>query len=196
VGVSRGTVDRALESDRAPKYQRASGVSNFDAFAPRVRELLVKTPTMPAATLAERVGWSGSASLFRAKVAAIRPEYAPPDPADRLVHEPGFQVQCDLWFPNVPLPVGEGQSDTPPVQGNPSAFSGFIQARMLPSRTTPDLLGGMWTLLQDAQTVPSRLRHRQAQTDRAGGRVRRLPGVGDQAATAAGSGVQGHGRAV
>jgi hypothetical protein len=87
VGVSRGTVDRALASDRAPKYQRAAGVSTFDAFAPRVRELLAKTPTMPAATLAERVGWSGSASLFRAKVAAIRPEYAAPDPADRLVHE-------------------------------------------------------------------------------------------------------------
>lgn len=99
VGVSRGTVDRALESDRAPKYQRASGVSSSDDFAPRVRELLVKTPTMPAATLAERVGWSGSGSLFRAKVAAIRPEYAAPDPADRLVHEPGFQVQCDLSFP-------------------------------------------------------------------------------------------------
>jgi transposase len=157
VGVSRGTVERALESDRVPKYQRAAGVSSFDAFAPRVRELLVKTPTMPAATLAERVGWSGSASLFRAKVAAIRPEYAPPDPADRLVHEPGFQVQCDLWFPHDPLPVGEGQTDTPPVLVMTSAFSGFIQARMLPSRTTPDLIGGMWALLQDAQAVPSRL---------------------------------------
>nr|WP_248764105.1 DDE-type integrase/transposase/recombinase [Pseudarthrobacter sp. SSS035] len=112
---------------------------------------------MPAATLAERVGWSGSASLFRAKVAVIRPEYAPPDPAERLVHEPGFQVQCDLWFPHEPLPVGEGQTDTPPVLVMTSAFSGFIQARMLPSRTTPDLLCGMWTLLQDAQAVPSRL---------------------------------------
>lgn len=157
VGVSRGTVERALESDRVPKYQRASGVSSFDAFAPRVRELLVKTPTMPAAALAERVGWSGSASLFRAKVAAIRPEYAPPDPVDRLVHEPGFQVQCDLWFPHDPVPVGEGQSDTPPVLVMTSAFSGFIQARMLPTRTTPDLLGGMWALIQEAQAVPSRL---------------------------------------
>lgn len=112
---------------------------------------------MPAATLAERVGWSGSASLFRAKVAVIRPEYAPPGPADRLVHEPGFQVQCDLWFPHEPLTVGAGQSDTPPVLVMTSAFSGFIQARMLTSRTTPDLLGGMWTLLQDAQAWPSRL---------------------------------------
>jgi hypothetical protein len=142
VGVPRGTVDRALESDRAPKYQRAAGVSSFDAFAPGARELLVKFPTMPAATLAERVGWSGSASLFRAKVAAIRPEYAAADPADRLVHEPGFQVQCDPWFPHDPLPVGGGQADTPPVLVMTSAFSGFIQARMLPSRTTPDLIGG------------------------------------------------------
>jgi hypothetical protein len=54
----------------------------------------VKTPTMPAATLAERVGWSGSASLFRAKVAVIRPEYAPPDPADRLVHERDCPRSC------------------------------------------------------------------------------------------------------
>lgn len=52
VGVSRGTVDWALESDRESKYQLAAGGSSFDAFAPRVRELLAKTPTMPAATLA------------------------------------------------------------------------------------------------------------------------------------------------
>ena len=34
---------------------------------------------MPAATIAERVGWSGSDSLFRAKVALLRPDYAVPD---------------------------------------------------------------------------------------------------------------------
>ncbi|WP_326967534.1 Mu transposase domain-containing protein [Arthrobacter sp. CG_A4] len=28
---------------------------------------------------------------------------------------------------------------------------------MLPSKSTPDLLGGMWSLLQDAQAVPARL---------------------------------------
>ena len=58
--------------------------------------LLAATPTMLAATAAERVGWSGSPSLVRAKIAELRPEYAVPDPADRLVHPHGFQVQCDL----------------------------------------------------------------------------------------------------
>ena len=157
VGVSRGTVDRVLAGDRAPTYQREPTGSSFDAFAGQVRVLLAATPTMPAATIAERVGWSGSPSLFRAKVAEVRPEYAVPDPADRLVHPPGFQVQCDLWFPHEDLPLGHDQAAAPPVLVMTSTFSGFIQARMLPTRTTPDLLGGMWALLQEAGAVPTRL---------------------------------------
>ena len=157
VGVSRGTVERALEADRLPKYQRTATGSSFDVFAPQVRALLAVAPRMPASTLAERVGWSGSASVFRDKVAGIRPEYVPPDPADRLVHEPGRQVQCDLWFPHEPLPLGHGQEGTPPVLVMTSTFSGFFQALMLPSRSTPDLLGGMWSLLQAAMAVPKRL---------------------------------------
>jgi transposase len=157
VGVSRGTVDRALETDRLPKYQRPVVGSSFDAFAPQVRVLLAVTPMMAASTLAERVGWLGSASVFRDKVAGIRPEYVPPDPADRLVHEPGQQVQCDLWFPHEDLPLGHGQQGAPPVLVMTSTFSGFFQALMLPSRKTPDLLGGMWSLLQSARAVPKRL---------------------------------------
>jgi hypothetical protein len=127
--VSRGTVDRALETDRQPKYQRAATGSSFDAYAAQVRVLLAATPRMAATTLAERVGWS--ASVFRDKVAAIRPEYVPPDPADRLVHEPGKQVQCDLWFPHEPLPLGHGQEGMPPVLAMTSTFSGFFRALML-----------------------------------------------------------------
>ena len=56
-GVSRGTVDRALAEDREPTYQRAPSGSSFDTFVVDVRRLLVITPTMPAATIAERVGW-------------------------------------------------------------------------------------------------------------------------------------------
>lgn len=157
LSVSRGTVDRALAEDRAPTYQRAGSGSSFDAFAPAARALLAVTPTMPAATIAERVGWVGSESLFRLKIAEIRPDYRVPDPVDRLVHEPGFQMQCDLWFPHEDLPLGHDQVDKPPVLVMTSAFSGFIQSRMLPTRTTPDLLGGMWSLLQEADAVPTRL---------------------------------------
>ena len=122
-----------------------------------MRALLATSPRMTATALAERVGWTGASSVFREKVAVLRPEYLPPDPADRLVHEPGVQVQCDLWFPHEALPLGHDQLGIPPVLVMTSAFSGNIQARMLPSKSTPDLLGGMWSLLQDAQAVPARL---------------------------------------
>ena len=108
-------------------------------------------------TAAERVGWSGSPSLFRAKIAELRPEYVVPDPADRLVHPPGFQVQCDLWFSHEDLPLGHAQAAASPVLVMTSTVSGFIHARMLPSRTTSDLLGGTWSLLQEAEAVPARL---------------------------------------
>ena len=36
VGVSRGTVERALETDRLPKYQRPAVGSSFDLYAPQV----------------------------------------------------------------------------------------------------------------------------------------------------------------
>ena len=147
-GVSRGTVDRALTEDREPAYQRAPGGSSFDGFAADVRRLLTSTatPTMAAAAtaIAERVGWAGSESLFRAKVAEIGPDYGVPDPADRLVHPPGFQIQCDLWFPHEDLPLGDDQQAAPPVLVMTSTNSGFLQARMLPSRMTPDLLGGTY----------------------------------------------------
>ena len=44
-----------------------------------------------------------------------------------------------------------------PVLVMTSTFSGFIQARLLPSRTTADLLGGMWSLIEEAGAVPARL---------------------------------------
>jgi hypothetical protein len=121
-----------------------------------VQVLLAVTPTMPASTLAERVNWPGSPSLFRAKVAETRPEYKVPDPADQLVHLPGSRIQGVLWFPHEDLPLGDPQVYTPPVLVMTPAFSGCIQARILPSSTTPDLLGGTWAILQGAGSVTAR----------------------------------------
>jgi hypothetical protein len=113
---------------------------------------------MPATVLAERVGWTGSGSWFRKQVASLRPEYAPKDPADRLSYRPGDQAQCDLWFPAAKIPVGHGQSGLLPVLVVVTAFSRCITARLLPSRTTPDLLAGIWSLLeQQLGAVPRRL---------------------------------------
>lgn len=158
VGVARGTVRRAIAAPMPPKYERPPAPSAFDAFEPRVRELLRSFPSMPSSVIAERVDWTGSASWFRKRVALLRPEYAPKDPADRLEHPPGLQAQCDLWFPPAPVPLGSGQVGSPPVLVVVPSFSRFITARMIPTRTTPDLLAGMWSLLNEQLgAVPKRL---------------------------------------
>jgi transposase len=158
VGVSRTTVDRAVASTRPPHYQRPPVGSAFDAVEVRVRELLKENPGMPATVLAERVGWSGSPSWFRKRVALLRPLFAPKDPADRLRYEAGDQVQSDLWFPAKQIPVGVASSRVLPVLVMVCSFSRFISAVMVPTRTTGDLLAGMWSLLSESiGAVPHRL---------------------------------------
>ncbi|WP_411373717.1 IS21 family transposase [Arthrobacter sp. MPF02] len=157
LGISRNTVAKAVSSDGPPAYVRAPQDSGIKAVEPAIRALLMENPRMPATVLAERVGWSGSPAWFRENVARIRPEYAPADPADRISYDPGDQAQCDLWFPEVRIPVGAGKARVLPVLVMVSSHSRFIMARMIPSRMTGDLLAGMWELLGGLGAVPRRL---------------------------------------
>jgi transposase len=149
LGLARDTVARALRSDLPPQYKPRPPVtgSAWSRVEPAVRALLAEHPRMPATVVAERVGWTGSVTWLRENVARLRPRYLPVDPADRLAHAPGEQVQCDLWFPPVKVPVGNGQQASLPVLVMAASHSRFLTAMMLPSRTTGDLLAGMWHLL-------------------------------------------------
>jgi transposase len=158
LGISRNTVAKAVASAGPPEYLRAPATTSFEPFEQQVRQLLEATPLMPATVLAERVGWAGSATWFRQNVALIRPDYAPTDPADRIVYHPGDQMQCDLWFPEPRIPVADGAMVMLPVLVMVASFSKFITAVMIPSRTTADLLAGMWALLSEQLgAVPRRL---------------------------------------
>lgn len=158
LGLARDTVSRALSSGAPPTYVRGPVPSAFDAFEPRVRVLLAEFPLMPATVLSERVGWEGSPSWFRKRVAGLRPELAPKDPADRLSYSPGDQVQCDLWFPPAAIPLPGGRLACPPVLVMVSSFSRTICSVMIPTRTTSDLLAGMWLLLaEQLGAIPRRL---------------------------------------
>ncbi len=168
-GMARNTVRAALASDAPPKYERPAVGSVLDGFEPQIRVLLSEFPSMPATVIAERVGWTASSSVLRARVAQLRPLYAPSDPADRTVYVAGDIVQCDLWFPGKVIPVDIGASTKIAgwVGGRPAvdlpvltmvaAFSGFIMALLLPTRKTGDLVAGMWQLLAGLGGVPKML---------------------------------------
>ncbi|MFC8504739.1 IS21 family transposase [Pedococcus sp. NPDC057267] len=157
LGIGRSTVERALASDRAPKYERPVVPTSFTPFEAAVRQLLAATPDMPATVIAERVGWTGSITWFRDNVRLLRPEHRPVDPADRLIWLPGDAAQCDLWFPPKKIPLEDGSKALLPVLVITAAHSRFILGRMIPTRHTADLLLGMWMLLQVLGRVPRRL---------------------------------------
>ena len=157
LGLARNTVRAALAADAPPRYERSPGGSVVDGFEPRIRSLLAQFPDMPATVIAERLGWEHSSSVLRARVAQLRPLYRPADPADRTTYEAGQIVQCDLWFPGKVIPVGDKVLADPPVLTMVAAYSGFIMAVLLPSRTTGDLVAGMWHLLSGLGGVPKTL---------------------------------------
>lgn len=157
LGIGRSTVERALASDRPPKYERPAVPTSFEPFEPLVRQLLIATPDMPATVLAERVGWTGSITWFRDHLRRLRPEHRPVDPADRLTWLPGDAAQCDLWFPPKKIPLEDGSTVLLPVLVITCAHSRFVLAQMIPTRHTADLLLGMWGLLQQLGGVPRRL---------------------------------------
>ena len=157
MGVSRNTVRAAIASDRPPKYQRPRKGSIVDAVEPRIRELLRAYPTMPATVIAERIGWDRSVRVLRDRVAELRPAYLPQDPASRTAYAAGEIAQCDFWFPPIMLPVGCGQVRRPaqlPVLTMVCAYSRWLTAVLIPTRTVSDLFAGWWQLIAGLGAVP------------------------------------------
>ncbi|MFF7984779.1 IS21 family transposase [Streptomyces sp. NPDC007901] len=157
LGISKNTVKRALANDRPPQYQRPAKGSAVDAVEVQIRELLRETPTMPATVIAERIGWDRGMTILKDRIRELRPAYVPVDPVSRTAYRPGELAQCDLWFPDVDVPLGYGQSGRPPVLVMVSGYSRVIAARMLPSRRTGDLIDGHWRLLTEWGAVPRTL---------------------------------------
>lgn len=160
LNISKNTVKSALADDGPPKYERPARGSIVDEVEPRIRELLQVYPRMPATVIAERIGWQRSIRVLSARVAELRPVYLPPDPASRTAYAAGEVAQCDLWFPDVEIPVGFGQARTAarlPVLTMISAYSRWLLAMLLPSRRAEDLFAGWWALITRLGAVPRAL---------------------------------------
>lgn len=160
LNISKNTVKSALADDAPPKYERPARGSIVDEVEPRIRELLQVYPRMPATVIAERIGWQRSIRVLSARVAELRPVYLPPDPASRTAYAAGEVAQCDLWFPDVEIPVGFGQTRTAarlPVLTMISAYSRWLLAMLIPSRRAEDLFAGWWELINRLGAVPRAL---------------------------------------
>ena len=112
---------------------------------------------MPATVIAERIGWNRSLTVVKERVRELRPLFLPPDPAQRTEYRPGELAQCDLWFPPAPVPLGFGQTGSPPVLVMVAGYSRWMSAVMIPSRQIPDLLVGQWTIISRLGVVPKTL---------------------------------------
>jgi len=160
LGVSRNTVRAAIGSDAAPRYTRKPAGSIVDAVEPAIREQLRLDARMPATVIAERIGWTRGITVFKERVAELRPVYMPPDPASRTSYAAGDIAQCDLWFPPIMLPVGFGQTRRPtqlPVLTMVTGYSRWLSGRLIRSRAAPDLFAGWWQLLEALGSVPRTL---------------------------------------
>jgi len=160
LGVSRNTVRAAVASDAPPKYERTPAGSSVDGFEDAIREQLRLVPTMPATVIAERVGWTRGITVFKERVAELRPAYLPVDPASRTSYVAGDVAQCDLWFPPIKLPVGFGQTRTAaqlPVLTMVTGYSRWLSGILIPSRRAEDLYTGWWRLIRALGAVPRTL---------------------------------------
>jgi len=160
LGVSRNTVRAAVASDGPPRYERMPAGSAVDGFEDAIRAQLAAVPTMPATVIAERVGWTRGITVFKERVAELRPAYVPVDPAGRTTYVAGDVAQCDLWFPPIQLPVGFGQVRTPvqlPVLTMVTGYSRWLSGVLIPSRRAEDLYAGWWQLIDRLGAVPRTL---------------------------------------
>ncbi|MEU8425611.1 IS21 family transposase [Micromonospora sp. NPDC048835] len=155
--VSRNTVRKALASHEPPRYQRAVKGSIVDAVEPQIRVLLAEFPDMPTTVIMERVGWTRGKTVFADRVQQLRPLFRRLDPSQRTDYLPGELAQCDLWFPPADVPLGFGQVGRPPVLVMVCGYSRWLSAVMIPSRQSPDLLVGHWTLISGWGRVPKAL---------------------------------------
>jgi transposase len=157
LGLSRNTVRNAVRSVQPPRYQRPVKGSIVDSIEPRIRALLKEFPDMPATVIAERIGWTRSMTVLKDRVRELRPVYAPVDPVSRTTYLAGERAQCDLWFPPVPVPVGFGRVDSPPVLVMVSGYSRWLCAKMIPTRNAADLVLGQWAVIVQLGAVPRSL---------------------------------------
>jgi transposase len=159
-GLHRKTIRRALAAETPPRYSRASAVSKLDPFKDWMCEQLRADPAIQSLRLREmasELGYEGGKTIFDDYVREIRPRFLVKRTFQRTIYRPGELVQCDLWEPRGPVPVGYGQTRRGWVVTAELCWSRVIAGALIFSKQAPDILWGLGRCLERIGALPEKL---------------------------------------
>ena len=159
-GLHRKTVRRALSADSPPRYSRAPSASKLDPFRDWICEQLWADPSIQSLRLREmasELGYGGGKTIFDDFVREVRPRFLVKRTFQRTVYRPGELVQCDLWEPREPVPVGHGQTRRGWVVTAELCWSRVIAGALIFSKQAPDILWGVGRCLERIGALPEKL---------------------------------------
>jgi transposase len=159
-GLHRKTIRRALAADTPPKYVRAPVGSKLDPFKEWICGQLRANPGIQSLRLREmaaELGYDGGKTIFDDYVREVRPRFVVPRTFQRTIYRPGELVQCDLWEPRAPIPVGHGQLRRGWVVTAELCWSRVIAGALIFSKQAPDILWGVGRCLARIGALPEKL---------------------------------------
>jgi transposase len=159
-GLHRKTVRRALAVETPPRYSRPAVASKLDPFRDWVCERLRADPTIQSLRLREmaaELGYEGGKTIFDDFVREVRPRFLVRRTFQRTVYRRGELVQCDLWEPRGPVPVGHGQTRRGWVVTAELCWSRVIAGTLIFSKEAPDILWGLGRCLERIGALPDKL---------------------------------------
>jgi transposase len=173
MGLARDTVAKAVQSDTPPKYVRAPAASKLDPFKDWICEQLRADPAIQAQRLRELASefdYGGGKTIFDDYVREVRPRFLVRRTFQRTIYRQGELVQCDLWEPRQPIPVGHGQTRRGWVVTAQLCWSRVIAGALIFSKEAPDILWGVGRCLIRIGALPEKLVWDRESAIAAGGR--------------------------
>ena len=107
--------------------------------------------------MAAELGYEGGKTIFDDYVREVRPRFLVKRTFQRTIYRPGELVQCDLWEPREPIPVGHGQTRRGWVVTAELCWSRVIAGALIFSKEAPDILWGLGRCLARIGALPEKL---------------------------------------
>jgi len=112
LNMSRTTLNRLLELDAPPHYERAKSGSLLDGYEGAIAAMLDKDPNVAATVILERLrplGYQGGITILKERVRDMRATLKAARSYQRTTYLPGELSQFDWWHTGAMIPVGKNK---------------------------------------------------------------------------------------